>query len=259
MEKIITIGEFTKGWNEESNARGFENCGVQVIRVPEENFNFDKFLEMVDREKPDLVLMAKLKIGERRDELIEVLKKRGIKTASWTFDLYVGLPRETLIKIDPIFKCDYVFGPDGGNVDNLRRRGVNYYLLRQGINDDYLFKGEFNEKYDYDVVFVGHWGYSYSPRGKMCDFLSKNYKFRWFGQRDTNHVRGKELNALYASAKIVVGDSFFAPYYWSNRIYETLGRGGFLMFSKIPGIEKEYEPYKHFIPYTIFNNMILYA
>jgi spore maturation protein CgeB len=54
---------------------------------------------------------------------------------------------------------------------------------------------------------------------------------------------------LYNSAKIVIGDSVYSPQYWSNRIYETLGRGGFLIHPNVPGIEKEYEPWKEFIPY----------
>ena len=251
IKKIVYIGEFTRAWNEEGNAQGFEKCGIKVIRVPENEFDFEKFIEILDREVPDLVLMAKLRIPIDRFRVLEVLKQRNIKTASWTFDLYYGLTRENLIGIDPIFKCDYVFGPDGGNVQRFRDNGVNYHLLRQGIHDEYCFRGKSEEKYSYDVIFVGHWDYDYSPRGKLCKFLGQNYKFRWFGRYNTLERRGGRLNDLYASAKIIVGDSYYSQYYWSNRLYETLGRGGFLMFNKIPGLDKEYGPYKHYIPYNM--------
>ena len=65
-------------------------------------------------------------------------------------------------------------------------------------------------------------------------------------------VRGDALNALYASVGVVVGDSLPSPLYWSNRLYETLGRGGFLIFTEIEGLNEEYEPYKHFIPFKFY-------
>ena len=252
-KKIVYIGSFENLWDEEGNARGFENCGVEVTRIPEKDFQLNKALELIEKVKPDLVLMAKLKVGVERDSFVHVLKKMNIKTASWTFDLYFGLNREKSIGMDPIFHTDYVFGPDGGNIERFKKKGVNYHLLRQGIHDEYCYRGEFKERYAYDVVFVGHWGMGYSPRAKLCDFLKKNYHFRWFGQRNTNDIRGDKLNELYTSAKIVVGDLFYSPYYWSNRVYETLGRGGFLLFPKVEGLDKEYEPYKHYIPYKMLN------
>jgi hypothetical protein len=38
---------------------------------------------------------------------------------------------------------------------------------------------------------------------------------------------------------LVVGDSCFAgsPRYWSDRVPEVLGRGGFLIFPRTPGLE----------------------
>jgi spore maturation protein CgeB len=62
---------------------------------------------------------------------------------------------------------------------------------------------------------------------------------------------------LYASTKVVVGDTlcpnFKYPDYWSDRIYETLGRGGFLIHPYIKGLEKEFEDKKHVVFYE-YNN-----
>jgi len=43
---------------------------------------------------------------------------------------------------------------------------------------------------------------------------------------------------LFASAKIVVGDSCFGgrPYYWSDRVTETIGRGGVLLHPYCEGM-----------------------
>jgi len=252
--KIAFVGDFKKIWNEEGIARSFEKIGVEVHRFQESvDINVIDWIERIEEIRPDVVLMAKLKIGGGRDGFIEQLKKRKIKTASWTFDLYFGHRREQLIGKDPIFRCDYIFGPDGGNIQRFRSRGINYHLLRQGIFDGFCYKGEWNERYDYDVVFVGHYNGTWSQRGNFYDKIKKRYKFRWFGRWDTDEIRGDKLNELYATAKIVIGDSWPSKSYWSNRLYETLGRGGFLMFQAIQDLDTEYTPYKHYIPYPIYD------
>ena len=57
-------------------------------------------------------------------------------------------------------------------------------------------------------------------------------------------MRGQELRDLYASVDVVVGDSCFAgsglANYWSDRIPETLGRGGFLLHPMVPGLEQHF-------------------
>lgn len=246
--KIAFIGEFTKLWNEAGIANSFEKIGVEVLRFQEERFEAREALRTIALEKPDLVLMAKLRV-DNREFFIKEIKKMGIKTASWTFDLYFGHRREAKIDEDIIFKTDFVFGPDGGNVERFREKGINYHLLRQGIYDEFCYRGKYRKEYECDVVYVG--GAQYGHREVMCKML-KSYNFKRFGKLETNHIRGDDLNDLYASAKIVIGDSFASPNYWSNRLYETLGRGGFLLFTQIEGLDKEYEPYKHYIPFKFY-------
>ncbi len=73
----------------------------------------------------------------------------------------------------------------------------------------------------------------------MIEFLKQRYghNFRVF-----SGYRENRLNDLYASIKVVVGDSIFAnqgksPKYWSDRVPETMGRGGILVHPKVQGIE----------------------
>ena len=44
------------------------------------------------------------------------------------------------------------------------------------------------------------------------------------------------------------------PDYWSDRIYETIGRGGFLIHPYIKGLEREFEDKKHLVFYE-YNNL----
>ena len=42
---------------------------------------------------------------------------------------------------------------------------------------------------------------------------------------------------------------FDYPYYWSDRVYETLGRGGFIIHPRIKGMEDDFEDKKHLVFY----------
>ncbi len=246
--KIAFVGSFTNLWDEEGIARSFEKIGVEIIRFAEDKFEAREVLKVIAEEKPDLVLMAKLKT-DNREFFIKEIKKMRIPTASWTFDLYFGHRREAKIDEDIIFKCDWVFGPDGGNAQRFKDKGINYHLLRQGIYDEYCYKGKYRKEFASDVAYVG--GIQYGHREVMCKYLSK-FSLKRYGRLVTTHVRGHDLNDLYASTSLVVGDSLPSPRYWSNRLYETLGRGGFLLFTDIEGLNEEYEPYKHFIPFKFY-------
>ena len=251
MPKIVYIGSFKNLWDEEGIARSFEKIGVDVVRISEDTFNEKEAWFKIELEKPDLVLFAKFKVLGNRDSFIRRLKEKRIKTASWTFDLYFGMRRGYKITRDPMFKTDYVFSPDGGNDKEFKEAGVKHHLLRQGIFDEYCYAGEKDQ--EHDIIFVGCENRDWLPRIGLCKFLGDNFNFNWFGRFNTLEVRGDKLNNLYASAKIVIGDSVYSPYYWSNRLYETLGRGGFMFFPDIEGIRDEYKPYEHFIPYSLGN------
>ena len=51
-------------------------------------------------------------------------------------------------------------------------------------------------------------------------------------------IREAALNNLFATVRVIVGDSCFAgaTNYWSDRVPETIGRGGFLIFPETPGL-----------------------
>ena len=112
-----------------------------------------------------------------------------------------------------------------------------------------------------DVVFVGSKKYhpEWPYRTHLINWLDKNYgsRFEHYGNGGIESIRGIRLNKLYWSTKVVVGDTlclnFNYPDYWSDRIYETLGRGGFLIHPYIPGIEKEFVDKQHVVFYEYGN------
>lgn len=237
--KILFVGKFKNFYDEEYIARSFEMLGHDVIRM-EQNESGDLVHRKILLCKPDVLLFTKYNIPPIVKTGIEKSREWGMVTVCWLFDLYWGYIREFRIKNDPYFKADFVFTTDGGDQQRWKDVGVNHLCVRQGIwKEDCLLLERGNE---HDVIFVGSISPVYPERNTMMNMVAKKYHFKWYGRFDTNEIRGQDLNKVYARTKIVIGDSVYAPHYWSNRVVETLGRGGFLIHRDVPGIKEEY-PY----------------
>ncbi len=239
--KIIYIAKFNKMWDEEYIARGFEDLGHTVGRVSESS-KYRQIIADIEVFKPDVVIFAKFRQPFAQD-VIDYCKSKGIKTVCWVFDLYWGYNREHQLKT-PAFNADYIFTTDGGNDDRWKERGIRHNCVRQGIYkpECVLEKGE----KIYDVLFVGSFNPYNKERNRILDLVNADFSLKWIGKNNDNEVRGMKLNRLYAEAKVVVGDSVYSPHYWSNRVVETLGRGGFLIHAEVEGLK---EAYPHLVTY----------
>lgn len=256
---IVYIGSFRRPYDTEKYVKeALEELGHKVTSIEESNLTFNSTPAIVldlKSVKTDLVLFSKCKPTGRVKELIEALKNCNIKTAVWLFDLYFNLlgHRYTLVQHrDAPFNCDYVFSTDGGHNKDFKEYGINHITLRQGIYEPEAIL--YNKPKTQDLVFVG--GDSFGTRRKMLEMLNETYgdRFKWYGQFVTNQARNLPLNEIYASCKIVVGDSQPSPNYWSNRVYETIGRGGFLLHPMVEGLDKEFIIGKHLVTYEYGNH-----
>ncbi len=200
---------------------------------------------------------------------LESKRRIGLPTASYHLDLYSGLRRGAELASDPFWRTEFVFTPDGGSPGFFTRHNVNHFYLRPGVFGPECVRGNVRPEMVADVVFVGsgsqhgnyhgEWGY----RRELLTFLTKHY-----GRRFVKHglppinggrafIRGANLNDLYASARVVVGDTlclgpedqreprFTHPLYWSDRVYETVGRGGYLVHPRIVGLDREFTDGEH--------------
>ena len=248
---IFYIGKFKKLWDEECIARSFEEMGITVIRQ-EENEYGNQILAKIIEVKPDFVLFAKLQLANDPMWLIRELRKLKIPTVSWTFDLYFDYVREANVPYYAFMKADHVFTTDGGHEQKFAQNKINHHCLRQGIYEPeaILMDG----KKDIDVLFVGSDNPHHPYRGALMKFLETNYKnFVWVGRQNSDEARSLKLNELFARAKVVIGDSVYSPHYWSNRVYESLGRGAFLITPDVPGLENEFKYFEHLVPYTLWD------
>lgn len=180
------------------------------------------------------------------------LENEGCVTTGAHLDVYWGIPeREDWIRSgDAQFTVGTLFTAEGGSDDRWKNAGVNHVWLPPGCDDRFIPKDpEPIPELAGKIVFVGSaYGYHPAYRGRtdLIHFAIEKYADRLviYGNGTTNGpVRGENLARIYASDCILLGDSCFAgqrPMYWSDRVPESLGRGGFLLHPFVPGIRAMY-------------------
>lgn len=265
--KIAYVGNFTQAHCTEVHlAQTLENLGHIVTRLQENGFTADELGNILAQGNYELFLFTRTWGETVTLEHLSQLRERQIPSASYHLDLYVGLSRkylhgnnslEQMLQTDPFWRTDFVFTPDGDPKSQavFEANGVNHVYIKPGV-----FKPECvmskSTGYKYDVLFVGggdklgsphiyghpEWNY----RNELIQWLYDTYddRFTKFGHPQET-IRNDKLNQLYADTKVVVGDSvcldgFKHTYYWSDRVYETIGRGGFLIHPYIKGLEEEF-------------------
>lgn len=264
--KIAYVGNFKQRHCTEVHlAATLGDLGHEVTELQEPD-GYDKDFDdtLMDRvEGHDLFLFTRTWGKSVTLNHLREMRELNIPSVSYHLDLYVGLNRGNDLENDPFWRTDYVFTPDGDpeSLKVFESKGINHFYMKPGVykNECYIAESLLThpnrDNKGNDVVFVGggaptgepeQYGHSEWPyRGELLKFLRDTYGDRYskYGYpQDT--VRNEELNLLYARSKIVVGDSlclnFDHPYYWSDRAYETIGRGGFLIHPYIKGMEEEF-------------------
>ena len=252
------IGNFEQPYKSENYiAYALEQNGVCVTRWQQDQpADLCRLAEHIHSQHPDFVLFTKNRVPGDGAAFIRDLQHRGIKTVCWLFDLYFDLPWDAAFGGSPDesqFLCDHVFTTDGGHQRRWAERGVCHDVLRQGIHAPEAMLGN-SHATDVEVAFVGT--PYYGERIRLIEFLRKTYggRFEHYGLGGIEpEVRGLALNDLLASVKVVVGDSMPSPYYWSNRVYEVIGRGGFLLHPRVEGLDQEVREGEHIMTFEYGN------
>jgi hypothetical protein len=191
------------------------------------------------------------------DDLLFDCKRRGIPTVGMTLDLFRGLKRHDpeYVKKYPWFKCKYFFSPD--EPDYLKSLGVNAFFSPPAILETscYLAEPDPDSIAYRRIVFVGSKNYhpEWPWREQLINFLQDEFKENFVLFEHSSGLRGHKLNVVYASAAVVVGDTCFASKgfrYTSDRLWETLGRGGKLVYPWVGGFEHGFHIYPY-VPYDI--------
>jgi spore maturation protein CgeB len=223
--------------------------GCEVMQVEVSTMRgIETTKEYIRRFQPDFILFSK---PEPRDAeaILNNCRSLGIPTVCWQWDLFFGLRK----KFPKQFRADLLLTTDGGHDEEYLNKGFNHQVLRQGIHKPEAVMVR-KPSTQWDVAFVGGCNVKgkiggYHPsRDRLVHFLQEEYKGRFLHITNT---RGMNLNRLLAQVKVVVGDSYPTPHghYWSNRIYEVTGRGGFLLHPEVAGLDDEFTDGVHYVSY----------
>jgi hypothetical protein len=212
--------------------------------------------------------------------VLDELKAKGIPTVTYHLDLWLGLARQKDVEADSFYRhIEHFFTVDKLMADWFNENTtVKGHYLPAGVYDgecemlrpstlsevSLMPDGSFDVGLDrkYPIVFVGSRRYhpEYPYRGKLIDWLKRHYgdNFQHVGpDGKIPTTRGKALNQLYADSKIAIGDTlckgFNYPYYVSDRLMESTGRGAFTIFPYIKGIEELFEIDKEIVTYEFEN------
>lgn len=243
------IGNFIPKHSTENDRKwSFEQLGHNVITFQE---NKTSAQELVDRMgELDVLFYSHTHdpsyVIPRLREVFDYYKLHKVPTVSVHLDRWIGLQRVKDMGNEATWFTEFIFMADGSpeaaaKYDSL---GLNWFYLKPGViqRDCYMAQPD-PVAYPHEIVFVGSKGYhpEYPFRPQLITFLQETYgdRFGHYGNDGIKPLRGHELNVLYATAKIAVGDSCFGgrTRYVSDRYYETRGRGGLLLHPQIEGVD----------------------
>lgn len=255
--RIAFLGNFHVPYSSESHhAASLEELGHTVVRLQEPEVAAG--LVSYEAGRADLFVWVHTHgwdIPGMRDALTAI-KVAGVPVVAYHLDLYLGLRRWRQYESDPYMRdIDHFFTVDRLMADWLNQNTpVKGHYLPAAVFGAECYRAEPDSPHGNDVIFVGSRGYhpEWPYRPKLIDWLRDTYGSRFThvgGDGDTGTVRGHDLNRLYASSKVAVGDSlclnFDYPDYWSDRVFETLGRAGFLIHPRIQGMERIFKDGEH--------------
>lgn len=252
------MGNFGPSHSTETHvSKSLESLGHRVTCIQELKIGR---LDLNQAMGHDLFLWTRTWPGFVRLSDIEALRAAGMPTVSYHLDLYFGIPeRESSVATDPFFRTDYVFSTDGDpeSAEKFRQLDINHHWLTAAVFKPEAVKGTYRPELAYDVAFVGsytyHHGWPY--RHQLLDWLRDTYgeRFKMFAAYGPK-IRYPLLNDVCASVKVMVGDAYCPNFshknYWSDRLYEATGRGAFLIYPFIAGIDSQFEPQKEVVYYT---------
>jgi len=245
------IGNFQAPHSTENDrAWAFNKLGHQVFAFQENKTDIDILHKHSKESNIELFVYSHTHGWEipHLESFFKASSKNGVPVISVHLDRWAWLEREKDVGNEATWKVDHMFMADCSPeaVELYEKHNLNFTYLKPGVDERGCYMAQPDPvRFPHEIIFVGSRGYhpEYPFRPELINFLHQTYgeRFGHYGGDGLGTVRGHDLNVLYATAKIVVGDSCFGdrPHYWSDRVTETMGRGGFLIHPVISDLPKE--------------------
>lgn len=263
--KISFLGNFSVDYSSESqHAKTLESMGHTVNKLQEAEASAEDILAKASSSNLFIWIHTHgwaTKGHITMDTVLKELKKLNIPTITYHLDLWLGLDRQKDLREDPFYSMiEHFFATDKLMADWFNENTkVKGHYLPAGVFENETIMLDKDAKEVPEIVFVGSRGYhpEWPYRPQLISWLEDTYKDNfghYSGEEGSMGLkRGLHLNQLLADTKIVIGDSlcinFVYPHYWSDRVYETIGRGGFLIMPYIQGLDDYFEDGKHLVFY----------
>lgn len=261
---IVFVGNFHVDYSSETHhVKSLEYLGHNVLKLQEGVATGDEILEKSI--ESDLLVFVHthgwITPGLSMDIVFKALKRARVKTMTYHLDLWLGLEREKDLHDDPFYKTiGHFFATD--------KLMADWFNDNTEVKGHFIPAGVFHEEVEllkkpevqteYEIIFVGSKGYhpEYPYRPQLINWLRETYGKKFLhigGDGDTGTIRGLKLNEYYRNAKVAIGDSlninFSYPWYTSDRLFESTGRGGFTIYPDIEGLDTLFERDKEVVFY----------
>jgi len=192
---------------------------------------------------------------------LDAAKAANLPVVGYHLDRWWGLRREADIATSQFHRgVDVLCTADGGHQAEWSSVGIEHWWMPPAIAGAEAARTP-NPRDGEHIVFVGSWDrYTVAREWPLRMQLVEHLRARWgelvefYPRSRLAPVRGQALTDLYAAATVAVGDSCLAgdaTHYWSDRIPETLGRGGYLIHPDVIGLDEHYTPGVHLDTYPV--------
>lgn len=269
--RVGYIGNFRPTHSTENHvARAFRSHGAHVEELQEDNP--DTWMNL-ERSRPfDVILWTHTwSFMPPPFATAVALAKQKVPIVGYHLDRMFGLQRAELVTgrlkrshagtdvRDPFFLVpDMVVTADGGHDEGWVQAGILHRWLPPGVLGAEVEVLEPRQESPRRIAFVGSWsGYhqEWPHRQQLVKWLSDRHgkDLVLYPVPGQPAVRGRALNVLYRTHDVIVGDSCLAggaTHYWSDRIPETLGRGGLLIHPNVVGLEEHFTPGEHLLTWN---------
>ena len=251
--RILYVGKHNQrsGNDDEGALVHVMNITNHICEAIHENYIPSNPSNPVPKEDWDLILYNHPSLASR---MLNVKTK--VPKVFWCFDLIEYPEDESLSKRNERRRswalgmgrvCDYGFFTDGDWVES--RAHKNIRCLRQGADPRvaHKFKPSLHEQDKLPILFTGDIKHSGTLRAKAVQRLIDRYEKNFAIVRN-NH--GRVLGQLIADSKIVIAPLHpTTDKYWSNRVYNSLGFGAFMLHPYCKELAEEYEDGVHLVFY----------
>ena len=257
--RIVYVGAFHVPFTTENHVTlGLEALGHEVVKLEERMQTVDTIFGQAMNS--DLLLWTTTARKENPSavaaiEMLRHLEQIGVPSASYHLDLWHGITRNGREWWkEPMFHVTHMFTVDG-HMDKWKEMGfTNVHRTYPAVSPDASI-GRRRKQYVGGVAFVGSKGESYHPEWPYRRTMLEHLRSKWGSVLRLNDrtIREKELNDFYASVRVVVGDSLALEWhetpYWSDRPYETTGRGGFIVMPQLDELQDHFDGWLPMYPW----------